>query len=109
MLLYAHVESIFLAACVLFHGVFLLPEYRYLLSNATIVYLGYLYLIKRNNTIVGFKVYISNYSQIHRNKIKEIYIVYYNGPSSHDKGINFLQKTVKFSSTIHRINRFQET
>ena len=40
MLLYADVEISFLAACVLFHGVFLLPEYRYLLSNATIVYLA---------------------------------------------------------------------
>ena len=40
MLLYADVETSFLAARVLLHGVFLLPEYRHLLSNATIVYLG---------------------------------------------------------------------
>ena len=40
MLLYADVEISFLAACVLFHGVFLLPEYRHLLSNATIFYLA---------------------------------------------------------------------
>ena len=40
MLLYADVESSFLAARVLSHGVFLLPEYRHSLSNATIVYLS---------------------------------------------------------------------
>ena len=37
MLLYADVETSFLAARVLLHGVFRLPEYRHLLSNATIV------------------------------------------------------------------------
>ena len=40
MLLYADVESSFLAARVLSYVVFLLPEYRHSLSNATIVYLG---------------------------------------------------------------------
>ena len=40
MLLYADVEISFLAARVLLHGVFLLPKYLHLLSDATIVYLG---------------------------------------------------------------------
>ena len=40
MLLYEDVKTSFLAARVLWHGVFLLPEYHHLLSNATIVYLG---------------------------------------------------------------------
>ena len=40
MLLYADVESSFLAARVLSYGVLLLPEYRHSLSNATNVYLG---------------------------------------------------------------------
>ena len=38
----ADVETSFLAARVLLHGVFLLPEYRHLLSNAMSVYLGIL-------------------------------------------------------------------
>ena len=41
MLLYADVESSFLAACVLSYSVFLVSEYRHSLSNATIVYLDY--------------------------------------------------------------------
>ena len=45
MRLYADVEISFLAARVLLHGVFLLPEYHHLLSNATIVYLGFGYPI----------------------------------------------------------------
>ena len=40
MLIYAGVETSSLAARVLLHGVFLLPEYRRLLLNATTVYLG---------------------------------------------------------------------
>ena len=40
MLLYADVECSFLAARVLSYGVFLPPEYRHSLSNATNVYLG---------------------------------------------------------------------
>ena len=41
MLLYADVESSFLAARVLSYGVFLLPECRHSLPNATNFYLGY--------------------------------------------------------------------
>ena len=40
MLLYADVESSFIAAHVLSYGVFLPPEYRHSLSNATNVYVG---------------------------------------------------------------------
>ena len=41
LLLYANVESSFLAARVLYYSVFLPPEYRHSLSNATNVYLGH--------------------------------------------------------------------